>query len=282
MDGFSAVTPNFRQKIALSPAQITSFRRKILAFYRKHGRVLPFRETKNPYNIAIAEIMLQQTQVERVIPKYLAWIDRWPDWQKLAEASRQELLTMWSGLGYNRRALYLGDMARAIVERFGGTLPSSPEELRMLPGIGPYTANAILIFAFNFPLITIDTNIRRVLIHELELPVNISRKDLEDVARTILPSRRARDWHNALMDYSRLALPKQIKEIRPLSRQKPFAGSIRQIRGEIVRRLTKRKRISIDVLVREMERSRVDILTAADNLAKEGMVRVGSTFISLK
>ncbi len=265
----------------LSQDRIRAFRRKIFRFYRKHGRHLPFRATTNPYRIAVAEIMLQQTQVERVIPKYKAWIHLWPDWESLAKATTRELLAAWSGLGYNRRAIYLGRLAQAVVERYDGRLPRDPTILQTLPGLGPYAANAILIFAFNEPCIAIDTNIRRVLIHELGLAPDISRKDMAEVARRLLPRGRSRDWHNALMDYSRLRLPKRLATVRPLSRQTPFAGSLRQVRGEIIRRLTGQGRISLERLARETGRTMADVMRAAAGLEKDGLVQVSKKFVRL-
>lgn len=225
--------------------------------------------------------MLQQTQVERVLPKYRAWINRWPDWKSLAKATDRELLTLWSGLGYNRRALYLGRMARTIVDEHDGILPDSEQSLCSLPGIGPYTSRAILIFAFNRPLVTIDTNIRRVLIHELGLPHDTSAKSLEQIAQKVLPPRRSRDWHNALMDYGALALNARISGIKPLSRQPRFEGSIRQIRGEIVRQLTARKRVSIASITRTLGRTIADVHKAAKGLEKDGVVRVKNGYVSL-
>src|SRR5512138_140412 len=126
-----------------------NFRRRLLRFYKQHGRDLPWRKTTDPYRVTVAELMLQQTQVERVIPKYETWIRRWPSWKALAKADNRELLTAWSGLGYNRRALFLGKMAKSIMQDFGGVMPRELAKLEKLPGIGRYTARAILIFAFN-------------------------------------------------------------------------------------------------------------------------------------
>jgi A/G-specific adenine glycosylase len=268
--------------ISIQPDQIIAFRRKILGFYARHGRNLPFRQTDDPYKIAVAEIMLQQTQVERVSDKYLAWIKKWPDWKSLSKATNRQLLSAWSGLGYNRRALYLGQMARSVIDRFNGRLPDNPELLRALPGIGPYTANAILIFAFNKPLVAIDTNIRRAIIHELNLPPHTSKSELEQIAYELLPKRRSRDWHNALMDYSRLALPKKIATIPPLSRQSKFKGSLREIRGEIIRQLTSKKRVSLAAVARAMNRPLADVRRAAHNLEKDGLVEVISDYVSLR
>jgi A/G-specific adenine glycosylase len=263
-------------------AQIRAFRRKILRFYSLHGRKLPFRRTADPYKITVAEIMLQQTQVDRVIPKYLDWIRTWPDWKSLARASDRQLLTAWSGLGYNRRCLYLGKLARAVIQEFDGKLPDDPEVLVRLPGLGPYTSRAILIFAFNRPLATIDTNVRRVLLHEFSLPADTPRKAFEALAEGLVPPKRARDWHNALMDYGALALPRKLADIPQSSRQSPFQGSLRQIRGEIVRRLTTQASVSIRTVACSLDRGEADVLRAARALEKEGIVRLSRRVVRLR
>ncbi len=267
--------------ITIDKNRVTSFRREIRRFYKTHGRVLPFRQTTDPYRIAISEIMLQQTQVDRVVPKYEAWIAKWPDWQSLASATKQELLAMWSGLGYNRRALYLGEIAKTVVEEHSGELPDDPAELLKLTGIGKYTSRAILIFAYNRPLVTVDTNIRRVILHELGLPVSTSAAEIEQIAEQLLPRRDSRNWHYALMDYSSLALPKRITTIPPISKQSKFQGSIRQIRGEIIRRLTVRKSVRISTIAKSMERTTEDVKKAASNMTREGLVSLRGSTIHL-
>lgn len=256
----------------LDTRTIKAFQKKILGFYRLHGRILPFRNTKNPYHIAIAEIMLQQTQVDRVIPKYKAWIKRWPSWLRLSKATPKDLLSEWSGLGYNRRALSLGNMARQMTTVFGGKLPTHEEDLLRLPGVGPYTARAILIFAFNKNLVTIDTNIRRVLIHELKLSPKISLKALYNIAVQVLPKNKSRDWHNALMDYASLRLQKTPK-IKPLSKQPKFQGSIRQIRGYIIKELTVRKSISQIEVAKKLQRTLKDVEHATRGLKKDQLIK---------
>ena len=263
-------------------AQIKAFQQRILRFYRVHGRDLPWRKSTDPYAITVSEIMLQQTQVERVIDKYEAWLKRWPTWHSLAKATDRELLAAWSGLGYNRRALNLGKLAREVIARFDSELPGAPEQLLSLPGIGPYTAHAILVFAFNQPLVTIDTNIRKVLLHEFGYPASISKENLQALALAVLPRRKSRDWHNGLMDYSRLVLPKQIKGLPPISKQSRFQGSLRQIRGEIVRQLVTRSRVTVGTIARALDRSEVDVIKAAEGLQKDGMVRFAGKTIALR
>ncbi|MFA6553727.1 MAG: Fe-S cluster assembly protein HesB [Patescibacteria group bacterium] len=226
--------------------------------------------------------MLQQTQVERVVPKYQKWIKRWSNWKLLSLANNKKLLQMWSGLGYNRRAIHLGRMAQMIAMHYNGKLPNDVEELKKFSGIGPYTARAILIFAFNAPLITIDTNIRRAILHEFNLPANLPQKELEKVAWQLLPKKKSRDWHNALMDYSRLQLPAQLHHVPAQSRQSKFHGSIRQIRGEIIRQLLINKKVTIRDICRIMIRDKKDVAQAACQMQKEGLIIIRKRSITLK
>lgn len=159
----------------------------ILDRYAKTARSLPWRQTTDPYQIMVSEIMLQQTQVERVIPKYLHFLQLFPDIQSLAQADKTKLLTVRSGLGYNSRALNLQKTAQAIVSQHKNIFPQNKDELIKLPGIGPYTAGAICAFAYNQDVTVIDINIKRVLIHLLQLDPDISPKDLEKIVADILP-----------------------------------------------------------------------------------------------
>ena len=262
--------------------QISAFQKKMLRFYRLHGRhTLPFRKTQNPYRIAVSEIMLQQTQVDRVIPFYRAWITKWPSWRSLAIAPTRSLLASWSGLGYNRRALHLRDAARIISKRYHGKFPTSATILESLPGFGPYTARAVLIFAFNANEVTVDTNIRRVLIYELHMPPTLSVQATWQLAKRVLPLGKSRDWHNALMDYAALRLPKT-PHILPLSKQKPFKGSLREIRGAIIRELTSQPRITRASIARKVKRSVPDVTAAIRSLKRDGLVSTkgNSVFLS--
>lgn len=266
----------------LTSSRISSFRRKVFRFYKASGRHdLPFRKTTDPYKIAVSEIMLQQTQVSRVLPKYDAWLKRWPTWKGLAKAEPSAVLTAWSGLGYNRRALYLRMMAIAINDQFAGKFPSEPGTLKTLPGIGPYTANAILIFAYNLDIVTIDTNIRRVLIHELQLPSDISKADLETVALRCLPKGKSRDWHNALMDYSAVKLPRRIPGIPSLSKQGKFDGSDRQMRGAIVRTLTVTSTITRAQLLKQIGGDSNTLSRILQGLQKEGLIKIQGNQVRL-
>ncbi len=266
---------------AISEEEIRRFRLKIFRFYRRHGRDLLFRHTTDPYRITVAEIMLQQTQVDRVVPKLKNWFTRWPTWAALAGASDRELLAAWSGLGYNRRALYLGRLARTLVAEHGGRLPTKETELRRLPGIGPYTARAIQVFVFGKRVAAIDTNVRRVIVQEFNVSPDTPVVEIDAFAQRMLPRRKIRAWHNALMDYSRLRLPVHLPGYRSGNRRPRYEGSRRQIRGEIVRQLTRKSRVSYRVIARLLGTTEANVRAAATALASEGVVRLSATTIRL-
>ncbi len=154
-----------KPKEFLLSVEIRKFQKTIYRYYGKYGRTFPWRMTHNPYHILISEIMLQQTQVQRVMGKYEPFINAFPDFSSLARAPLRLILKQWQGLGYNRRAIALKLISRRIMEEFHGELPSSVETLMTLPGIGRATASAISAFAFHIPSVFIETNIRRVFIH---------------------------------------------------------------------------------------------------------------------
>ena len=176
----------------------------VAAWYARNARVLPWRGIADPYAILVSEVMLQQTQVERVIPKYHAFLEAFPTFRALADAQPADAIRLWAGMGYNGRAVRLHKLARVVMEHHGGELPHTVAELRKLPGIGPYTAAAIASFAFGEPVAVLDTNIYRVLsrvVHGIDAP---PRDALHPLAEQLLlqaggPTSPA-DWHQALMD----------------------------------------------------------------------------------
>ncbi len=218
----------------LSLQQRSTFQCKVRDYYHQHGRTLPWRQTTDPYKILISEIMLQQTQVDRVTPYYTTWISRWPTVTDLAQAPRKDVLQAWLGLGYNNRAMRLHAAAKIIAEKYQGNVLKALEEEK-LPGIGPYTKKAVRIFAANANMVTIDTNIRRILIHEFKLLSSVADKDLEALALQCLPKGRSREWHNALMDYGATLLTSRKTGIRPKTTQTRFEGSDRQLRAKLLR-----------------------------------------------
>jgi A/G-specific adenine glycosylase len=213
--------------------------RRLLGWYAQHARDLPWRHTTDPYAVLVSEIMLQQTQVSRVVPKYQAWLSRYASLEALAAAPLADVLVVWQGLGYNSRARRLRDCAAAAVAAgpngTAASLPSSLPGLLALPGIGPYTARAVLVFAHNADLAAVDANVRRVLSHELRLPADLTPAALQAVADAVLPQGRSRDWHNALMDYGSLVLTARATGIAPRSRQGRFEGSRRWYRSRLLR-----------------------------------------------
>ena len=211
----------------------------LLTWYAANGRDLPWRATRDPYAILVSEVMLQQTQVARVLERYEPWLERWPTPAALAAAPAADVLRAWSGLGYNRRALNLQNAARRVVEL--GEFPREIEALERLPGIGPYTARAIACFAFGAEVTALDTNVRRVLERAL------GRTDVPP------PAGRAWEWNQALFDLGaqvclariprcgparwRPAVRRAAARSRPLRRQSRFEGSRRQRRAALVREL---------------------------------------------
>jgi A/G-specific adenine glycosylase len=176
----------------------------LLSWYRTHGRSLPWRSTSNPYRILLAEVMLQQTQVQRVLALYPRFLKRFPTVRSLSAARQRSVVLAWQGMGYNNRAVRLHRLARTLTRHYGGRVPASCRILLSLPGIGRYTASAVLAFAFRRPVPVLDVNVRRVLSRVFwRMPSTAhvkSEKDIWKFASALLPSHRAYDWNQALMD----------------------------------------------------------------------------------
>ena len=163
----------------LEPSDVVRFQNFIHNWYVKHGRhELPWRQTSDPYQVLVSEMMLQQTQVERVVPKYLAFIERFPNAQSLAAAPLSDVLILWQGLGYNRRAKFLHQAAQAVMEKYAGKFPETLSELQMLPGIGVYTAGAIRNFAYALATPLVETNVRTVYLYHF-FPTHSAFPDLD-------------------------------------------------------------------------------------------------------
>lgn len=279
--------------------RIGKMRRKLLAWFKETGRDLPWRRTSDPYRILVSEVMLQQTQVDRVIPKYHAFLMKFPSWKKLAEAEQADVVRMWDGLGYNRRAVALHRLAKVITtpnpslgRRGGmGELPSDYDALVALPGIGPYTAEAVRAFAFRAKgAAPVDTNIERILKRVFRAHA-FDRKQLQKLAKEVAPG-DSWSWGHAMMDLGATVCtarsPKcescPLKAIcasypceggdvvkRP---QKKFADSDRMYRGRIVAQLRGR---SFDVDALQVAIALVDeerFGRLVDGLRKEGIIRM--------
>ena len=187
------------------PRVVRRFQRRLLAWYARYGRDLPWRRTREPYRILVSEIMLQQTQVDRVIPKYEQFLERYPTMEDLAAARARDVRRLWYPLGYNVRPLRLHAIARETVARYGGRLPDTDEDLRRLPGIGRYTAGAIRSFAYGQDAAILDTNVRRVLGRVFLGPRRLRRMRGEtgwwNLSSALVPRGRAYDFNQALMDF---------------------------------------------------------------------------------
>jgi len=247
-------------------------------YYKRHGRrSLPWRKTKNPYRILISEVMLQQTQVERVIPRYAAFLAQFPTVSTLAKASLGEVLRAWQGLGYNRRARMLHECAKRIMKDYNGKFPRRHAELIMLPGIGHYTAGAVLAFAYNISNPVIETNIRSVYIHHFfNDDTDVSDREILQYVEKTLDTENVREWYWALMDYG-VYIKKEFGNPNSKSKhyikQSAFKGSDRQIRGAILRALSSKKesRLSLHKLLSGFDMQRID--EQLEKLEREGMIQ---------
>jgi A/G-specific adenine glycosylase len=261
--GEAPYTCTMSTTVALNPDKIDFLRDRLLTWFRANQRELPWRQTRDPYKILVSEVMLQQTQVDRVIPYYQAFLERFPTEQSLAEAPTAEVIRVWAGLGYNRRAVNLQRTAQYVVSELGGEFPKSVEELRKLPGVGPYTAGAIACFAFEQDVPFFDTNMRRVL-HRYWFGVDVPRPTASDreislVAAEAVPPGSGWEWNQALIEFGAMqctarkpacvicplqqgcaafpeiqsALAELPKGVR-LKREAPYSGSNRFYRGRVI------------------------------------------------
>lgn len=255
--------------------------RKIYEFYKKNRRSFVWRDNITPYKIFVSEVMLQQTQTARVVPKFEAWMQKFPDFETLARASTHEVLSAWQGLGYNRRGLSLHKSAQILVKDFQGQLPQDLKILQMLPGIGPNTAGSICAFAFNLPVVFIETNIRTIFLHEF-FPGQreVADRQLLPLIEQYLDHDNPREWYYALMDYGAY-LKKELKVNNKNSKhytcQSKFVGSGRQVRGAVIRILTQFKVVRFEdlceLIIQELPNNHHDVQNIVDQLLFEGMIK---------
>ncbi len=261
----------------MSHSPLTGFQQFIATWYQQFGRHdLPWRVTFDPYTVLVSELMLQQTQVERVIPKFTAFLNRFPSISSLAQAQQKEVLTLWQGLGYNRRAVFLHKCAQVVHRDFAGIFPEGRKELLKLPGVGPYTAGALGAFAFNQPVILIETNIRAVCIHHFFADQEkVSDTELLPLIEKELLKTNPRLWYSALMDYGsflKRTFPNPSKKSKHHVVQSKFAGSLRQARGEIIRLLTSEEYLNLDQFKERMRSDSMHIAPALAQLVDEQMI----------
>ncbi|MDR0784615.1 MAG: A/G-specific adenine glycosylase [Treponema sp.] len=224
-----------------SSESISAFKTEVNAFFTQQGRSFPWRENTTPWGVAVSEFMLQQTQTERVTPFFKRWMERWPTPAALADASLEDALREWVGLGYNKRCRFLKECARVICVKHGGKVPETPAELTQLPGVGAYTAGAVACFAYNYPSVFIETNIRATILNFFfKDAASVSDKKLVPILEEALDRENPRQWYWALMDYG-AALKKTgenpSRRSAHYAKQSTFDGSFRQLRGKVVRSL---------------------------------------------
>lgn len=225
-----------------------TFIKTVKDFYSLNNRPMPWRQTTDPYFILVSEVMLQQTQVDRVIPKFENFISHFPTVMDLAKAEFRDVLAQWAGLGYNRRALWLHQGAKQIVEKYDGKYPKTIEELISLKGVGHNTAAAICAYAYNKPVVFIETNIRAVFIHHF-FPgrTDVSDAELYPLVQCHVDNKNPREWYWALMDYGvhiKKLHRNPARKSKHHTKQSKFEGSNRQLRGNILKLLLMKSAIS--------------------------------------
>jgi A/G-specific adenine glycosylase len=263
---------------------IAIFQKTIFDWWTTNKRDLPWRHTRDPYRILISEVMLQQTQVSRVLTKYQEFLDAFPSVHELASAPASRVLTVWRGMGYNRRALYLKRTAETVVHDYKGKFPDSESLLLKLPGLGKYTARAIMVFAFEKNVGMVDTNIRHILTHFLFNGKSQKEKVIEEVADLVVPHGRSWEWHQALMDYGALAMTKEKKKMGLTKRQSLFKDSRRYYRGRIVDVLRvgphKKARLIAD-FSKQYGKDAMFMEEIIEGLTDDGLVTIRGSIVSL-
>ena len=268
------------------------FQKTVWRWYRQNAPVLPWRKTKNPYHIFLSEVMLQQTQIPRVLIKYPQFLKLFPTIKALAKAPLRRVLSVWHGMGYNRRGLYLLQSAQQIMQKHNGIIPKDVSALDALPGIGPYCARAIACFAYGTCEPFIETNIRRVIIHEF-FPRKNKVTDMEicNVLQKIQPSKHKREWYWALMDYGREALkgvPNANQKSKHYKKQSRFEGSPRYVRAKIISYLLENKKATEEELFLSLKNDRhldaisqEDIARTMTILQKEELIKKSGLFFRI-
>ncbi|MES2953522.1 MAG: A/G-specific adenine glycosylase [Patescibacteria group bacterium] len=257
--------------------KIHSFKKEIWRYYKMYGREMPWRHNPDPYAVLISEIMLQQTQVDRVRPKWEAFLKQFPDFSALAQASSADVIRAWQGLGYNRRALGLKRLAEIVVLDHQGKLPSDSVVLETLPGIGPATAGSLAAFAFNLPAPFIETNIRRVYIYFFfPRAKKVKDSDILKLVGETIDKKNPREWFYALMDHGAFLakkVPNPNRKSKTYTKQSPFVGSRRQIRGALLRALSLSPMLSLEELSRATDFPVDTIAEVSRLLEKEGFLK---------
>ncbi len=256
---------------------IPEFQQMVLSFYEQHGRKMPWRNTSDPYNILVSEIMLQQTQVERVTKKFPEFINTFPDFASLAAAPLAAILAVWQGMGYNRRAVALQKCAIRVMADYNGTLPDDVENLATFPGIGRATAASIAAFSFNIPVVFIETNIRRVFIHFFfPSSETVSDAEILPLVEKTLYRENPRVWYWALMDLGaslKNTVTNPNRRSAHHSQQSPFEGSDRKIRGIILKILLKEHVLEEEQFFIRLSEDRSRVMRILRALESEGFIQ---------
>ncbi len=264
---------------------IKAFQDYIYSYYRRNKRVFPFRKNLTPYKVVVSEIMLQQTQTNRVSEKFVEFIKKFPDFNSLAKASVEELLSVWQGLGYNRRALALKKIAKKIINDYDGKVPNDVKSLEALPQIGYNTACSILAFAYNIPTYFVETNIRRVYIYFFfSGKSKVNDKEIMDIVEISVDKDNPRDWYYALMDFG-VMLKKSHPELNKRSvhyrKQSKFDGSTRQVRGKVLKLLLKTS-LSRKEILEKFDYDEKKIVKILNSLVKEGFIQEEEDMFTIK
>ncbi len=275
--------PRQASSISVPSAKISKFQSDVLEYYKDHKRAMAWRDISDPYRIFVSEMMLQQTQVDRVKIKYAEFIKQFPTAQSVAESDKSDILKVWQGLGYNRRALFIKRACEEVVEKYGGKFPKDFEELQKLPGIGPSTAGALCAFAYNQPVFYIETNIRAVILHVFfDEKEKVSDKDVMEVLKRVTPDANEvnpRDWYYALYDYGtnlKKSLGKKKTALHKRSShygtQSKFEGSFRQKRAAVLRLKLSDPDVSDTEIIEKLSISEDELGLVLASLTKDGMI----------
>lgn len=260
------------------------FQEIVWQHYRENKRDMPWRDNTDPYYVLVSEIMLQQTQVDRVKPKFAAFTAQFPDISSLASAKLSDVLKLWSGLGYNRRAKFLWQAAQKIEKDFNSKMPETLEALITLPGVGKNTAGAILVYAFNQPVVFIETNIRTVYFHHFfaDSAETVSDSELSELVEATLDKENPREWYYALMDYGTFLKREyggRLSQSRYYKKQTPLKGSLREMRGKILKALLDGSLTDGELRQRVLADER--FIPALKSLEQEGLIAVEGSKVSL-
>ena len=262
------------------------FQEEIWTYYKNHGRILPWRSTHDSYKIFVSEIMLQQTQVSRVLKKYPEFIKAFPTFKTLADAKLSDVFFVWRGMGYNRRAKFMKQTAEIIIRNFNGTIPNDLNILTKFPGIGLGTAGSLIAFIYNEPVCFVETNIRRVIIHFFfKKKYDVQERDIIKKVQETIDTSNPREWYYALMDYGSM-LPKQERinvniKSKIYKKQTPFAGSGRQLRGLIIQFLLDNTKGSGSDIARVCRYTKKDINKILAVLIKEKLIKKNGAVYSI-